>query len=286
MKKNIFYILLSLIILFLLFKNNQDISINILSISYLFLSKVLVFLFPIFIISKILINYNFPYYISKLFNNNIFFYIFFMSFISGSPNNAYLIKDLLNKNIINIKEANKYIKCSFFNNPLFLYSMLSKIFNKKIAIYIIVIQILSNLIIYFIKPIKNNNIYKIKPINFSTLIINSIKEGIDVFASVYLTIILFNILISILPYYFNSIIGIIELTQGLDYLRYLNINLLIKMILANIFISFGGLSIHLQVKSALQDTLINYNNFLYFRIIQIILSLFILITTFRIIIYS
>ncbi|MBR1943860.1 MAG: hypothetical protein IJ848_00085 [Alphaproteobacteria bacterium] len=209
-----------------------------------------------------------------------------MSFISGSPNNAYLIKDLLNKNIINIKEANKYIKCSFFNNPLFLYSMLSKIFNKKIAIYIIVIQILSNLIIYFIKPIKNNNIYKIKPINFSTLIINSIKEGIDVFASVYLTIILFNILISILPYYFNSIIGIIELTQGLDYLRYLNINLLIKMILANIFISFGGLSIHLQVKSALQDTLINYNNFLYFRIIQIILSLFILITTFRIIIYS
>lgn len=272
MKKNILIYITTIIFIYLTF-NNQQLMVNaVVNSSILFLTRVLPFFLPMYIISKILINYNFPYYLSKIFNNNIYIYILIISFLSGCPNNAILIKDLLNNKIINIDEANKYIKCSFFQNPLFLFTMLSTLFNKKIAIIIIIIQILSNIIIYLIKPIKNKNINKTKSINLSDLIVKTISESIYLLSYIYITIILFNILIVLIPKCFSNFIGILEITNGLNYLIIANINNITKLILTIIYISFGGLAINIQIKSVLKDTNILYSNFLISRFYQILLS--------------
>ena len=275
MKKNIIIYLSLFTLLYLILKNNIIISINIISISYVFISKVLPYFLIMYILSKLLINYNFVYYISKLFNNNIYVYILLISFISGSPNNIYVIKELLNKGIISIEDANKYIKCSSFNNPLFLYNMLIGIFNKKICILVIVIQVIANIIIYSFNKTNNKNIIKINTISFNKVLIQSIKDASNILLNIYITICIFNIIISILPSYFNIFIGLIEITKGLDYLRYLNNDIIIKILLTSIYISFGGLSIHMQVKSALEGTNIKYINYLLSRIYHIIIVILI-----------
>ncbi len=277
MKKNFVIITIFILLIFYLFTNQYLISNSIIKTSYLFINKVLPTLLPMFIISKILINYNFAYYISKIFKNNIYIYILVISFLTGCPNNVILINDLLEKKIITLNEANKYIKCSFFNNPLFLYSMLSAVFNNKIAILIIIIQVLSNIIIYLIHPIKNNNIVKIKTIDFNTVLIESIQKVSILLLNIYITILIFNIIIVLIPNKLNCLIGIFEITQGLNYLSNSNIYFINKIMLSIIYISFGGLCIHIQIKSVLKDTQINYYNFFISRFYAIIISMILML---------
>src|SRR5574344_591104 len=199
MKKNIIVIIFSLITIILLFMNQIEIRINVLNTSLLYLTRILPTLLPLFIISKILINYNFPYYISRLFKNNIYIYIFLLSLISGSPNNAVIIKDLLDSKQITTAAANKYIKCSFFVNPLFLYTMLSCIFNNQITITIIVSHYLANIIIYLIRPVKKSISIKINSKNMLNTLVDSFNHANIVFLNMYITIIFFNIIIILFP---------------------------------------------------------------------------------------
>lgn len=273
MKKNILIFILSFTLIYLLFININELNQVIINTSYLFINNFLPYFISLFIISKILINYNFPYYIAKIFNNNIYIYIVILSILSGTPNNIIIIKDLLNNNIITLKEANKYIKCSFFTNPLFLYSMLIQIFTIKTTLIIILSHYLSNIIIYLIKPIKNNHLNKINTINFNKCLINAIKDLSTLIINIYLIIIIFNILISIIPSILNNYKGLFEITYGLNYI--INNNIIYKDILALIYISFGGLSIIIQIKEILDNTNISFNNFIISRFYQIIISIII-----------
>ena len=278
MKRNILITIIFCLFIYLLFTKQSIVSISVINTSKLFLSKVMPTILPFFIISKVLINYNIPYYIGKLFKNNLYGYIYFMGIISGCPNNAIMIQDLLSNNIISIKNANKYIMCSFFSNPLFLYTMLSNIFSIKLTILIIISHYLANLIIYIIEPCKNINITKIKPIKFNILIINSIKKASILFLNIYITIVLFNIIIALLPIFLQPFNGLIELTQGFNYLSQVSLNINIKIILALIYISFGGLSIIFQTLNILSETKIESSLFIKARFYQIIISILIFLT--------
>ena len=278
MKRNIPIIIISCGFIYLLFTKQSVISLSVINSSKLFLIKIMPSILPLFIMSKILINYNIPYYVAKLFHHNMYGYIFFMGMISGCPNNAIMIKDLLENKLINIKQANKYIMCSFFSNPLFLYTILINIFNIKITIIIIGSHYLANLFIYLIKPCKNHNIRKIEPIKFNVLIVNTIKSASVIFTNIYITIVIFNILIYLLPKALLPLNGLIELTQGLNYLQYINYSLNIKIILALIYISFGGLSIIFQTLNVLSETKIESRLFIKSRFYQIIISIVIFLT--------
>ena len=71
----------------------------------------------------------------------------------------------------------------------------------------------------------------------------------------------------------NSIInGIVEMTQGLKYVSLLNVSLKIKAILNAMIISFGGISVHVQIISIIKDSKIKYFPFLIARIIHAIIS--------------
>jgi len=205
--------------------------------------------------------------------------VFIISLISGCPNNAVIIKDLLNKNIITLEMANKYITCSFFSNPLFLYSMLTSIFDLKISILIILSHYLSNIIIYLYQPINNKTALKVPSNPLREVIINAIINASNLLVNIYITIVLFNIIITLLPSNLLNISGLIELTQGLNYLKEVPILLNGKILLALIYISFGGLSIIMQVLNVLNNTKIEPTLFIKSRFYQIIISIIIFLIT-------
>ena len=287
MKKNIFYIII-LLFIFYCFIFNTNILIESTNSSILiFKNTLLPTIFPIFILSDLLINYNFNIIINNLFyklfyklfklNKNCCF-IFIMSILTGYSNTFNIILSLYNKKYINEKMINKIILFTNFINPLYLITILSIILNKKLAFIILIITYISNIIIGIL--FRNYNISKdinIKYKNEKLFICftNSIKKSINSL----LIILGINIFISILSniLFSNSISnifikGLLDLTNGLSLLN--NLSFKIKIIFSIIFISFGSITTHLQCISLLPC--INYNKYLLSRIIQIIISLIIL----------
>ena len=79
-----------------------------------------------------------------------------------------------------------------------------------------------------------------------------------------------------LPLYEGVILkGILEITMGLKSLSILNINDIYKVVISSMFLSFGGLSIHTQIKSILPDT--NYKLFLKNKFLSILISITLLL---------
>ena len=66
--------------------------------------------------------------------------------------------------------------------------------------------------------------------------------------------------------------GIMEITIGIDSLVKLNLPLTYKIVITSMFLSFGGLSVHMQVINEIINTKIKYSYFLLGRIIQTIIS--------------
>lgn len=290
-----FCLFLTLSIIFI-FKNNSSVARVILNGIDLFFKKVFVSLFPMFIINDILINFNFPYYFYIIFNklfkkvfktSGICSYVFIMSLISGSPSNAYILKNLVLNNKISEKEANHYLYFTYFSNPLFLTIMLSLIFPFNIVLKIILIHYLSNIIIGIIlrnkAPNINETTLETKLIPFSDILSKSINRSINTLLMILGTIVFFMLLSFIInsflpniPILKTIISGILEITNGLNMLTNINLNLKLKEIIACMIISFGGLSINTQIKSILEDTNISYSYFFKGRIMQALISGFLI----------
>ena len=66
--------------------------------------------------------------------------------------------------------------------------------------------------------------------------------------------------------------GSIEMTQGLKYISLEAIPLKLKCVLSVMILSFGGLSVHMQITSILSDTKIKYLPFLLSRIVHSLIS--------------
>jgi len=282
MKKIKLYLLILFTIILFINKNLIYTSFNY-SLS-LFLNNVFPSLFIFYIISNLLINYNFIEFINRFKINKIFnlsengMFIFIMSILSGFPSSSIYCVDFLNKKLINKNEANKLMIYSHFSNPLFIIIMISNILNKKYAYIILICHYLSNIILAFLFrniKINNNKLYKIKKNDFILCIKESIykcfKTLLLVFSCIYIFI-LFNELLFKYVYlndYFKAILSLfLEITGGIGKISNLDISNNIKAILIGMAISFGGLSIHLQIKSIISDTSISYHQFLISRILH------------------
>ena len=284
LKKSIILVL-TFVFLILLFKNPSISKESIAKSFSLWTNNLVPSLFPMIIINEILINYNFPSVICSIFYkpfNKIFqlsyngTYLFVMSIFIGTPANAILLKNMLDKKMVQIEEINKLLYVCYFSNPLFLYNMLSLIFsNKKIVLFLLVSHYLANFIILFLIRNKyqanTDNKIKIESVSLSKLLPNAIKKAFNSLI-VVLGVISFYLLIS--DYFLTTTIfkGLLEITTGLNSLIINQSSS--KKILAIIIINFGGLSIFTQIKSILEDTNLNFVNYFKGRILQIIISLF------------
>ena len=274
-----------------IFKNNKEVANVILEAVNLFFKKVFVSLFPMFILNDILINLNIPYYFYLLFNklflkvfhiSGLGAYVFIMSLISGTPSNAYILKELVELEKLSIEEANHFLTFTYFSNPLFLTVMLSTIFNARIVLKIILCHYIANIIIGILMRNKAPKIVtnqKYTQNKSKSSIIKSINKSISTLLMILGTICFYMLLtfivMNLLPDNLlikTLISGFLEITNGLNTITSLNIFIQIKEIIATTIISFGGLSIHTQIKSILENTNMNYSYFLKGRIMQSIIS--------------
>jgi hypothetical protein len=298
LKENI-YIIITLLFVVLIFKNNYIFKYSIINGCYIFFNQVFPSLFPMMLINEILLSYNFIYYLNKIFYkplNQIFnmsnaaIYIFLTSILSGTPTNGLIASNLIKNNNLNSKDASIILSYSFFLNPLFLINILNSIFNNTyIVLKLIIINYSINLIIaLFYRSYKYQNInynYKKETNLFSSCLSKSINHIFSVLINILGTIIFYFIICEGINIFVKNdlincfINGLLEVTGGLIKLSNLNINYKLKEILAISFISFGGLSIYSQLKSTTMDTSINQKYFFKNRLIHALLA-----TTFIIII--
>lgn len=265
---------LLIIILFLLFILNRTIILTSgIEAINIWTNTIFPLLFPTFILSDLLISSGIVNTITKLFGkiySKIFkltpygMYIFLISLIAGTPTNAKNLKILKDMNYINEEELTRILCTCIFFNPLLIISMSS----VKILIILWISNILTGIIMNKNNHHRNINI---KPISSSFNLSSSIENNINILLNILGTITIFLMLANIMPikntFLKILISGIFEVTNGLN-----KINLFFKChLLYDYFIlfilSFGGLSIFIQIKSILKDTSLNIKYFFLSRLL-------------------
>ena len=291
---NTFIIIISLFVLFELIVKKNIVYGSIIYALNMWVNNLIPSLFPFFIISDILINYNITNYIPKiikdlckrLFNiNDNMLAIFLLSMISGFPSNARNTRTLYDNSLIGIDEANHILIFTHFANPIFILTTVGVFFlhNEKLGIIILIIHYLSNFIlgICFRGTKKYKDIYSnddsIK--NFGNIFVNSIKRAIDTTLTICGVIVVFLMVSSIIINTFNFneynrmiIKGIFEITIGIEELGKLGICNRYKAVIASMILAFGGISVHVQVLSQIAETKIKYIYFFIGRMYQMIIA--------------
>lgn len=112
-----------------------------------------------------------------------------------------------------------------------------------------------------------------------TVLSNSIQDALSTLFLLLGIVTIFLVLSTIIeqffplnPYLKAVIFGILEMTQGVKAMSTLPIMELAKIIWMTIFISFGGLSVHMQVLSIISGTKIKYKYFFESRLFHALLS--------------
>ncbi len=269
------------------------------SISYslnIWIKNLLPTLFPFFIISDILINYNIMAYIPSFFKKSCqavfnitegMLQILVLSMISGFPSNARNAKTMYLDGKLTVDEANHILIFSHFANPVFILTTIGIFFfnNQKLGIILLIVHYLSNFILGFIfrwsfKRDEINMTYKDEVgLDFGSVLVKSINKSVDTVLSICGIVTVFYLVSTLLGTLFNLnginvaiFKGIFEITIGVEALSKLSIPLLYKAIVTSMFLAFGGLSVHLQVKSQLVDTPIDYHYFFIGRMYQAIIA--------------
>ena len=305
MKKNIysFIILCTIFVLIIniFMKSQQLTSIIVFSLN-LFIKNIFPSLFPMFVISNILVAINFPKFLGSVFSRifRVVFktsgasaFVFFMSMITGFPSSAKYVDDLIDKEIINQKEAQKILAFTFFSNPLFIVNTVGNSFlhSSRVGFIILFSHVLGNIFSgLFFRNYGNDNYFEltnrflfkdlcqtINNTNIFKTVFSSIKNSIEVLINIFGIVTFFLIIINMLfknpDNYFEILIaGIIEMTTGLKYLSVSSYPQIIKIVTSAFFISFGGLSVHAQIMDILKEKKVKYLPFLLSRIIQSLFS--------------
>ena len=253
-------------------------------------------IFIFFIITDILNNYHFSYYLSKIFGiiiskiyklPNETSYILFMSMTSGFPGNSKLIKEQLDEQIISLNDANKLLTMTHFSNPLFIIYTIGITFfhDKKLGLIILLIHFITNYLIGFLfrniyheKP-SSNKLTLDKPKPFIQTLTISITNTLPILFNVFGIVLFFSLFTKTINLYLNLnafsntlVNGLLEITNGLNLLSTLAISKIKKATLATFFISFGGFSIHAQIFSILNKYHLNYYLYLIARILHASIS--------------
>jgi len=294
MKKTISILIFFITIIFILANSFEVIESIKLSFS-ICINNLFPSLIPFMLLSNILIKYNFVNEISSIFNklmtkifhvNKNCAFAFIMGLISGTPSNSKYLKDLLENNLITIKDCQSCLNFCHFTNPIFILGTIGYSFlgNKQLGLIILISHYISSFLIGISnknqkiyndnsksKNNKNNN-------NFIFVLNNSIKNTIEtlflILGIITTCLIITCFLNKILNLNSNLkfLYGIIEITQGLKFLSLSDLNITLKVIISSFLISFGGFCVHMQVFSILDNKKIRYLPYFVSRLSHGILS--------------
>lgn len=310
MKKAIFNLSCMFLLVFFLINiltHSQIVYIAINSAFSIWKENLFPFLFPMFVISELLVSYGLIEILSTLGKpicKNLFkvkseaSYVLIMSLLTGFPSSAKYISQLHSNGILNGKEATKILLFTHFSNPLFIIGTIATIFLNRpsLAPLILIAHYLPNIIIgilfrnYFPSKDKTNAYSFSNTFNkisqktnktFGSILGTAIINAMNTLLLILGTISIFLVITTILNNFINMgptgntiINGFIEMSQGLKYVSLLDIPIKLKLTLSVIFISFGGFSVHLQTMAILNNIKVRYLPFLLVRILHAILSAF------------
>lgn len=279
------FIFLTFTLLIFTFINNSNIIIDSVNVSInLFIKNLFVSLFPFFLLADFLINYNYVYYLSKIFKFK-YSYVILMCMLSGLPSNAKYISKLLENNQINKEDAEILMSVTFFPNPMFVVVSIGVlVFNNTFTGIVVLLNIyLSNIIFYLIKYkklTKNNIKINNNQLSFSSLLKSSILNNMNTLIVILGTIVFFTTITNILfnyieiPLVFESIItSIFEMTSGIKKISDLTISTNLKYMLISSSLSLSGLSILAQASSMLSNYNLDFKSIIKNKLIILLLNI-------------
>lgn len=303
MIKKITTIFLALLLLYLFFYSIQNPkemieSVN-LSIS-IWIKNIVPTLFPFFILSNLFLAVGLDKWIGELFKPLMYrlfrikgeaALVWILSMFGGFPSGSKNTRELYLSKTINEMEASKLLTFTHFANPAFILITVGVQFLHSIQLgfLILIIHYISNVIVgflfrnYYVSEREQNSIsvrkafekmhdYRIHNKKFGTLFSDAIKSSIDTLLLIFGTITSFILLASIIkvnnPFLQTLISGCLEMTQGLYRLSLLDLDIKNKVAFATLFLSFSGVSVHMQVLSIISDTKIKYFPFFIARILH------------------
>ena len=130
---------------------------------------------------------------------------------------------------------------------------------------------------------KSSESFKISPYkanSFLEALPNAINEAVKLLLFMLGSITFFMFLAKLISSFFNLnpfittiITGLLDLTSGISLVGNLSLDLTIKGLIILSFITFGSLSVHIQVLNNIKEQDISYKYFLMGRIIQTALAL-------------
>lgn len=271
---------LLIFILFLLFiLNRETVLLSGIEAINIWTNTIFPLLFPTFILSDLLISSGIVNTITKIFGKiytKLFklpaygMYIFLISLISGTPTNAKNLKILRDANYISDLEVTKILSTCVFFNPLLIISVT----NLKVLLILWLSNIITGIIMnrknttkYI--PIKNVD----KPFNLGKSIENNVNLLLNILGTITVFLMLSSIITVKIPLIKVLIAGLLEVTNGLNKLNLFFKSSMLFEYLALLILSFGGLSIFIQIKSILKDTSIDIKYFLCSRLLCANISL-------------
>lgn len=295
---------LFLITIFLLFDSREVIE-AVLFAFQIWKEKLFPCLFPFLTISHLLIQYGFVDLLgaklSPLFRRLFHIrgegaFVLILSMLSGFPSSAKYISNLLEENAINEREATFLLQICHFANPLFLIGTVITLLLKdqSLLLPLLFAHYLPNFLLgFFLRPSMQPDDFKSEKIsskptlsfgeNLTDALNGSFRTLFLILGILITFLILQTILTTHLPLSKMSelfLSGILEMSQGVMQVGMSSLPQLVKGSLIVFFLSFGGLSIHMQVFSILSKTKLKYQPYFFARLIHGILSvlLFLLFT--------
>ena len=251
-------------------------------------------IFPFFVLASLLLNLGLADKISRKINfiikrvfhiEGISSFIVVISIISGFPSGSKYISDCYKKGLINKRVSNYLLTFTHFGNPLFILGTCGIVLNDiTIAYKILIINIVDNIILGIIlrpKEIISSN-YTLKNEKFTLMeaLPNAINDAIKLLLFMLGSITFFMFfsklltsLINLNDFYTVIITGILDLTSGISMVNTLNISSYLQGLIVLSFITFGSLSVHLQVINNIKEQDLSYKYFFIGRIIETSLAL-------------
>ena len=255
-------------------------------------------LFPFFVVSNLLLRYGFVETLASSVGKIMprFFhqpkessFVLCLSLISGFPSGAKYTKELVENKQLTPEEGSYLLTFTHYSNPLFILGLIGNLLlgNKDLGLIILISHVLTGLITGIIFARKRTVLVKkVSSITHSptkqplgTALSNSVQDALSTLFLLLGIVTIFLVLSTIIeqflplnPYLKAIIFGILEMTQGVKTMSSLPIMELAKTIWMTIFLSFGGLSVHIQVLSIISGTKIKYKYFFESRLLHAFLS--------------
>jgi len=266
------FAVVAVLILFLLFP--LDITLCARDTLLMCFTSVIPSLFPFMTLSKMLVSSggikedNFLFnFIGKFFKiSNTGVWALTLGLVCGYPIGAKIICELLSKNRISKKEAQRLMLFSNNAGPAFVIATVGGMFfsDVKTGVIIYLSHVLSSLIIAYVLsffPViitVNKKQLSTNP-SFSKVFISSVTDGVSSVLNVTGIIVFFSVLLKVfdiikltyfMPEGFLGIFkGMFEMTTGIKILAASNMPYNLKVIFSTFLVSFSGISVFCQMLS-------------------------------------